>query len=79
MKGFGKTLLILCIIGGAISLLAIFGGNQYETANGVVVFGSALAGMLMYCILITLADIREIIKRIAEKSDESSPMARERL
>jgi uncharacterized integral membrane protein len=73
MRGFGQTLLVLCIISGAISVFAIFGGNQYETANGVVFFGSALGGMLMSCVLITLVDIRDAVRITAVNSETPSP------
>jgi len=63
MKGFGKTALVICIVVGAISLIPIFTGNQSETANGIVVLGSCLGGILMSCLLIAVADIRDILLR----------------
>jgi uncharacterized integral membrane protein len=75
VRGFGQTLLILCIIIAAVSVLAIFTGNQYETTNGIVFFGSALVGMIMSGVLITLVDIRNAVRITAAarrlESDET--------
>lgn len=67
MRSFGITLLVLALISGAISLIAVFTGNQYETANGVVFFGSAIGSAVLSCILVVLADIREAVRRMADK------------
>ncbi len=72
MKALGITLLVFCIIGGAISVLCIFTGNQYESANGVVVFGSAIGGIVMSCVLIALAEIIDILYRIESGARERS-------
>ena len=73
MRRFGQTLLVFCIISGAISVFAILGGNEYETANGTVFFGSALGGMLMSCVLITLVDIRDAVRITAADDKTQTP------
>jgi len=62
MRAFATLTLILSALGGAISLFAIFGGNTSESANGTVAFGSAVGGILMSCVVILLAEIRDHLK-----------------
>jgi hypothetical protein len=60
MKAFGIITLVLSVLASSFGLLGLIfsGGNTSDLTIGACLLGIGSPGMLLSCVVITLADIR---------------------
>ncbi len=63
MKGFAISVLVLCAIASLVGLVMAILGNAMEEVRGATYLGSGVTGILLCCVVIVLADIREALKK----------------
>ena len=62
MKVFAGIVLFICMLGIFIGLL-MSTGNQEEQIRGIGLLAGGLAGILPACVLMVLAEIRDLLQK----------------